>query len=260
MGFPLESANLACRLCGRALPFLLWFAFLGAAPVFGQNQCTQKLVELPAAAELLGFHLGMTKDEVKIRVPQAVFGLSDEFGISKTTINPDFDPRIDKTKFEGVRSVSLDFLDGRLTSLWIGYDSTFKVQTIDDFVKTLSLSLHLPNVWSSWKSKGLQLRCADFQITVTTVAGGPSFRILDQTAEDALASRRAAKEEQESATETTDSEAKEEPPEIIGDKRTKTYYPAGCQPAKELLEANRVGFKSTEEAERAGFQAAKGCH
>ena len=260
MAFPLKSANFGLRLYGKAIPFLLLIGFLSSSPVYGQSQCTQKLSELPAAAELLGFHLGMTKDEVKIRVPQAVFGRTDEFGTSKTTINPDFDPKIDKTKFEGVRSISLDFLDGRLTSLWIGYDSTFKVQTVEDFVEVLSLSLHLPNAWSSWKSRGQQMRCADFQITVSTVAGGPSFRILDETAEDAVASRRAAKEEQESATETAESDAKEEPPEIIGDKNTKTYYPAGCQPAKEISEAYRVGFKSTEEAERAGFKAAKGCH
>jgi len=260
MGFPLKFPNLPCRLYGSVLLFLLLIGFFGAAPVYGQTQCTQKLAELPAAAELLGFHLGMTQDEVKTRVPQAVFGRTDEFGISKTTINPDFDPSIDKTKFEGVRSVSLDFLDGRLTSLWIGYDSSSKAQTIDDFVKALSLSLHLPTVWSSWKSKGQQMRCADFQVTVTTVAGGPSFRILDETAEDALASRRAAKEELESAAETADADAKEEPPEIIGDKHTKTYYPVGCQPAKEISEANRVGFKNTEEAAKAGFKVAKGCH
>ena len=260
MGFPLKSANFSCGLYLRTLPFLLLIGFFGAGPFYGQNQCTQKLAELPAAAELLSFHMGMTKDEVKTRVPQAVFGRTDEFGVSKTTINPDFDPRIDKTKFADVRSVSLDFLDGRLTSLWIGYDTTFKVQTIDDFVKMLSLSLHLPNGWSSWKSRGQQMRCADFQITVTTIAGGPSFRILDEIAEDAVASRRAAKEEQESATETTSSDVKEATPEIIGDKHTKTYYPAGCQAAKEISEAYRVGFKSTEEAERAGFKAAKGCH
>jgi len=260
MAFPLESANFASRLYGRAIFFLLLIGFFGCAPAYGQSQCTQKLSELPAAAELLGFHLGMTKDEVKVRVPQAVFGHTDDFGISKTTINPDFDPKIDKTQFEGVRSISLDFLDGRLTSLWIGYDSTFKVQTIEDFVKTLSLSLHLPNGWSSWKSKGQQMRCADFQITVSTVAGGPSFRILDETAEDAVASRRAAKEEQESATETAESDGKEEPPEIIADKQTRTYYPAGCKPAKEIPEAYRVGFKNTEDAERAGFKAVKGCH
>ena len=56
------------------------------------------------------------------------FGGTDPFGVSKTTINPYFDPNIDKTKFEGVRSISLDLLDERLTSLWIGFDETFKVQ------------------------------------------------------------------------------------------------------------------------------------
>src|SRR5215510_12062196 len=69
-------------------------------------QCTKKISDLPAAPELLGFHLGMTKDQIKARVPQTVFGRADDFGVTKTTINPYFDPTIDKTKFEGVRSVS----------------------------------------------------------------------------------------------------------------------------------------------------------
>ena len=80
-------------------------------------QCSQKISDLPAAPELLGFHLGMTKDEVKGKVPQTVFPRADPFGVSKTTINPYFDKTIDKTKFEGVRSISLDLLDDHLTSL-----------------------------------------------------------------------------------------------------------------------------------------------
>ena len=90
--------------------------FSAAASV--QSQCTQKFSELPAAPEFFGFHLGMTKDEVKARVPQTVFGRTDAFGVSKTTINPSFDPKIDQTKFEGVRSISLDMhKDGTQTSL-----------------------------------------------------------------------------------------------------------------------------------------------
>src|SRR5262249_20268169 len=92
-------------------------------------QCTKKLSELPAAPELLGFHIGMTQDEVKARVPQTRFGRADAFGVTKTTINPYFDPTIDKTKFEGVRSISLDLVDDKLTSLWIGFDETFKAHT-----------------------------------------------------------------------------------------------------------------------------------
>ena len=221
-------------------------------------QCTKKLAELPAAPELLGFRLGMTKEKIKVRVPQTQFGHTDPFGVSKTTINPYFDPTIDKTKFEGVRSVSLDLLDERLTSIWIGFDETFKVHTAEEFIKLISQSLQLPENWSSWKSRGQQLRCADFQLIVQTVAGGPSFRLIDNGAEDTVAARRQAKEEQDSLAEaggTTESSEEQ----IIGDKQSKTFYPGGCQPAKEIAEANKVIFKTTADAEKAGFKLGKNC-
>src|ERR1051325_2608537 len=182
-------------------------------------QCTKKLSELPAAPELLGFRLGMTKEQIKARVPQTVFGKADHFGVTKTTINPYFDPKIDKTQFEAVRSVSLDLLDDRLTSLWIGFDETFKVHTAEEFVKVISQSLSLDGNWSSWRSKGQQIRRADFQLIVTTVAGGPSFRLLDTAAEDLVAERRQAKEEQDALAESgASSESTEATPEIVGDK------------------------------------------
>ena len=221
-------------------------------------QCTKKSTELPVAPELLGFRLGMTKDEIKAKVPQTHFGHTDPFGVSKTTINPFFDPSIDKTKFEGVRSISLDLLDERLTSLWIGFDETFKVKTIDDFVKLISQSFQLNGNWSSWRSKGQQLRCSDFQLIVTTVAGGPSFRLLDVAAEDTVAARRQAKEEQDALAEST-AEAESTEPEIIGDKQNKTYYLNGCQPPREIVESNKVTFKTTADAEKAGFKLAKAC-
>ena len=223
-------------------------------------QCTKKAAELPAVPELLGFHLGMTKEQIKTRVPQTVFGKTDPFGITRTTINPYFDPSIDKTKFEGVRSISLDLLDERLTSLWIGFDETFKVHTVEEFVKLISQSLQVPENWSSWRYKGQQLRCADFQLIVTTVAGGPSFRVMDIAAEETVAARRQAKEEQDSLAEAGADAASTEPAEIIGDKQSKTYYSGACQPAKEIAEGNRVSFKTTADAEKAGFKPAKNCH
>src|SRR6185436_14274680 len=136
-------------------------------------QCTKKIAEIPAAPELLGFRLGMTKDEIKTHVPQSEFGRTDAFGVSKTTINPYFDETIDKTKFDGVRSISLDILDDKLTSIWIGFDEDYKVHTAEDFVKLISQSLQVNGYWSPYKSNGQQLRCADFQLIVTTVARGP---------------------------------------------------------------------------------------
>lgn len=244
-------------LCTRVM-LLVVMNFTTAVIV--SAQCTQKISELPAAAELRGFQLGMSKEQIKALVPQTVFGRTDPFGVSKTTINPYFDPRIDKTRFEGVRSISLDLLDDRLTSLWIGYDESFKVQTVEEFVKLISQSLHVPERWSSWKSRGQQLRCADFQLIVTTIAGGPSLRLLDVAADDTVAVRRQAKEEQDSLAETAAAESASETAEIIGDKQTRTYYLSGCQPAKEIAEPNKIVFKTTAEAEKAGFKVAKNCH
>ena len=234
-------------------PLAAVLIFLCAVSSFAQeSKCTLKLTELPASPELFGFHLGMTSEQAKARVPQVNFGHVDPFGVSKTSINPDFDPRIDKASLNGVRTVSLDFLDGRLTSLWFGYDNTFKWTTVPDFVTGISQSLHLTDAWRPWKIRGQQLSCADFQMTVTIVAEGPSFHIIDETAEETIAARRRAKEEQDSA-------AEEEEAEIVADKKARVYYAEGCFPANQVKEADRVGFKSKEEAEKAGYKLAKNC-
>ena len=230
-------------------------------------QCTQKIATLPAAPELYGFRLGMTRDQIKELVPQTQFGKTDHFGVVKTTINPSFDPKIDQKKFEGVRSISLDLLDDRLTSLWIGYDDTYRIKTTDEFVKAISQSLQVSGNWSSWRSRGQQLRCADFQLIVGTLAGGPSLRVLDFGAEDTIAARRQEKEEQDSLAEATangnneqGTNEVEEKPAIIGDKQSKTYYPNGCHPATQISDANKAVFKTAQEAEKAGFKLAKNCH
>ena len=230
-------------------------------------QCTQKIATLPTAPELYGFRLGMTRDEIKELVPQTQFGKTDHFGVAKTTINPSFDPKIDQKKFEGVRSISLDLLDDRLTSLWIGYDDTYRIKTTDEFVKAISQSLQVSGNWSSWRSRGQQLRCADFQLIVSTLAGGPSLRLLDFGAEETIAARRQQKEEQDSLAEAAANEnndqgttSDQQSNVIIGDKQTKTYYPNGCHPATQISDANRAVFKTAQEAEKAGFKLAKNCH
>lgn len=226
----------------------------GGAGASGQEvQCSLKLADLPMSAELIGFRLGMTSDQVKARVPQVVFGRTNEFAVSKTSINPDFDSRIDKASFPGVRTVSLDFLDDRLTSLWLGYDPTFKWQTVDDFVKGISEALHLPNAWSQWRTRGQRLRCTDFEINVSMLGEGPSFRILDLSAGKTIAARRQAREGQVAAMEEAQVE------EIVGDKKSKLFYLGECRPSNALKETDRIVFKSREDAEKAGYKPATQC-
>jgi hypothetical protein len=235
----------------RLAPFLL---LLCASHALAQDtQCRVKLSDLPDAPELFGFRMGMTTQQIKARVPQVAFGRVNEFGVSKTTINPDFDPRIDKSTFAGVRTISLDFLDGRTTSLWFGYDSSFKWHTVPEFVQRISQSLRLPAAWKPWKTRGQQLNCVDFQMTVSYLAEGPSFHIIDETADQTLAARREAKEEQKEATEAGQEE------NIIADRKTRIFYLAACPPANEIKETDLVIFKSKDEAENAGYRLVAQC-
>jgi methylphosphotriester-DNA--protein-cysteine methyltransferase len=87
------------------------------------------------------------------------------------------------------------------------------------------------------------------------VAGGASFHLIDETAEKTIAARREAKDQEELAA----AAAAEDESEIIADRQSKVYYSDTCRPLTEVKEANRVLFKSIEEAEKAGYKAAKKC-
>jgi hypothetical protein len=218
-----------------------------AAPA-QQSNCSVKIDQLPDAPELRGFHLGMTYDQVKTRVPPIQFGGADPFGVAKTSINPGFDPRFDKASFADVRTISLDFLDGKLVTLWIGYDSTFKWQKLDEFVAGMSKSLNLPAAWSP-KRGAQQMTCDGFSVFASVIAGSPGIRINDEVAQETIANRR---EEAAAAAEAAEAV-------VIGDQRTKFYYPSDCSERERVPEASRVTLKDKDEAEKAGYKLAKDC-
>ncbi|HXT62190.1 MAG TPA: hypothetical protein VN696_04065 [Pyrinomonadaceae bacterium] len=208
-------------------------------------QCTLKSDQLPDAPELHGFRLGMTPEQAKARVPLMQFGRADEIGVIKTSINPLYDPRFDKVSFADVRTISLDFLDGKVTTLWIGYESTFKWQTVDEFVAGISKSLNLPAAWSP-KRGGQQLHCDGFTISVSLIAQSPSIRLSDDAADETIATRREAAAAADEAR-------------VTGDKISKLYYAADCEAAEKIPAQNRIVFKDKDEAEKAGYKAAKDC-
>lgn len=55
------------------------------------------------------------------------------------------------------------------------------------------------------------MRCANFQLIVQMIARAPSFRLLDVAAEETVAQRRQAKEEQNAAAEAATEEPAEAP-------------------------------------------------
>ncbi len=209
------------------------------------QQCSVRSVQLSDAPELRGFRLGMTFDQVKARVPQVQFGQPDEIGLTKTSINPLYDPRFDKAAFADIRTISFDFLDGKLTTLWIGYESSFKWQAVDEFVKGISKSLNVPGAWSP-KRGGQQLGCDGFTVYVALIAGSPSIRLADDAADETIAVRR---EEVAAAAEA----------QVVADKITKLYYPANCEAAEKISPPDRIVLRNKEEAEKAGYKLAKNC-
>src|SRR5438128_3731171 len=234
----------ASRFAAPKFISVVCFALFSTTSLSAQ-QCTIKADQLPDTPELFGFRLGMNFDQVKAREPQVQFGRADEIGVTKTSINPLYDPRFDKTRFANVRTISFDFLDDKLTTLWIGYESSFKWQTIDDFVSGISKSLNVPPAWSPTRG-GRQLHCDGFTLFVSLIAGSPSIRFTDDAAEETIATRR---EEAAAAAEAR----------VIGDRTTKLYYPADCESAKNIATQNRIVFKDKDEAEKAGYKFARDC-
>jgi hypothetical protein len=230
----------------KHLALLIVAALCACATARGQQgTCPLKLDELKEAPELLGFHLGMTFDEVKARVPPVQFGHADQFGVVKTTINPHFDPRFDRIIFADVRTVSFDFLDGKLVTLWVGYEESFKWSPLDQFVANFSKSLGLPPDWPR-KGSGRQLTCDGFSVFATIIAAGPSIRITDEKAQETIATRR------EEAAEAAEAE-------VFANSQTKNYYPSDCPAREDIPAAAKIVFKNKEEAEKAGYKLAKDC-
>jgi hypothetical protein len=158
------------------------------------SKCTLKLADLPAATELRGFRVGMTAEQVKARLPKLQLRPANEFGFTALNIFPDYEPGIDKTAFEGVRTVSLEVLDGRVFSVWVGYDKSYKWQTLDEFATGISSALKLPNTWRT-KFRTRLLDCAGFTVAIIPVGESPSIKITDNTMRELLDKRQAAKEE-----------------------------------------------------------------
>ena len=168
-----------------------------AAPAQVETTCAHKISQLPKAPELRGFHLGMTIDQVKDRIPQIEVGPADAFGATQVSVNPDFNPRIEKSTLQGVRTVSFEFLDGKLFSLGIGYNTSFKWQTLEAFLPEITRALGLPDAWQSKSWRGQVIECSDFQITVRMIGGSPSILLIDTATRREWEKRVAGQEEKD---------------------------------------------------------------
>lgn len=207
--------------------------------------CSAKADQLKPVPDLYGLRLGMTTEEVKKALPLAQFGRADRLGVLRTSFNPHFDNRVKETEFPGVRTISLDFLDAKLATVWIGYEGTFKWPKLDDFITNFSKALGVPGEWPT-KRIGRDLSCDGFTLHAQMIAGGPSLRINDDAAQALVETRLA---------EAIDADEKQ----VVGDLRTKTFYPSDCAAKDAIPPLSRTVFKNKDEAEKAGYTRSKDC-
>ncbi len=225
---------------------LIFLIVLGAYTyAAAQTSCSLKVDQLKDTPELFGFRVGMTLAQVTAREPLVRFGRADQFGVIKTSINPHFDTRFDQAKYADVRTISFDFLDGKLVTLWIGYEETFKWPTLDEFTTNFGKALDLKSPWLP-KRSGREIACDGFTIFASMIANGPSIRVQDEAAQATIATRR------EEAAEAAEAE-------VFADTRTKNYYPSDCSARDDIPAGAKLRFKNKEEAEKAGYKLAKDC-
>lgn len=170
-------------------------------PIFGkqpkpreETKCTLTTAQAPA---LRGLRLGMTTDEVvkslgAMRVNYLEAPTKNEFGWLRTT----FRPHTSK-EFEGVRQVALRFLDSKLTSISLEYDSNIKWDNIAQLREKITEALKLPDAWESTSDFFDDVMgCDGFEIKIE-LFGAPRIQMLDYKEQVILKQRERAKQEKQ---------------------------------------------------------------
>ena len=193
------------------------FAY-GARAQAQENQCQLNLSEAP---RLRGFRLGMSADDVIIRVPSIEIPEADEFGFAKGVIyTSTANLSANKADFADVSRVSLSFLDGRLTSILVVYDSSLSWESTDEFVSVISKPLGIPGPWQTFDTWKKSVRCNGFRATAG--AGVETFILLEESgAEQIIKQRQLARQKNRKALE----EAKRRQEKEQKEERRKTFKP-----------------------------------
>jgi len=141
--------------------------------------CGQVKIKRPS---LRGFHLGMSVEEAKAVTPTFRY-IDDpnEVGEQSAFIS---------SPGQGARSVSLEFLDGRLKKIDVTYDSSVRWNNEQEFYSRIAETFGLPSTWQGLlKCEGMNLD-AEFNSGII-----PQTHLYDTNARQIIRKRRADIEE-----------------------------------------------------------------
>lgn len=147
------------------------------------QKCSLTLAQAPA---IRGLKLGMDVEEVLRQFPgssdephirNAISMADKEFGVVRFAVPTR--PHASESRFAGITGLSFEFLDSRLSSLWVQYAGP-EWRSVDEFISRLSEPLNLPGP-NSWEPVNLGnekiLKCAGFVIRAF-VGGSTSNSLL----------------------------------------------------------------------------------
>jgi len=140
----------------------------------------------------------MTTAQVSARYPRLPALRPDEFGQIKVTAGKD----VGESAFEGVNSIHLNFVDGRLIEFVVLYEGA-PWESMDQFLVRFTQSLKLPGGWSGEGQYGnRKLVCEGFDIDAGASSYSvnwltPFVRIREPGAEEVVAQRAAEKRERQ---------------------------------------------------------------
>jgi hypothetical protein len=143
--------------------------------------------------EVRGFKLGMAAAQIKRRFPNFAAPEPDEFGYAEF----EYDFTLERGAFEsdglggerrepldgidrkGLAAVRLGFMDGRLISFAVSYDSSVTWAGVGEFLEVVIPPLRLParRHWKPVDDFTMELRCADSLVraTIMPTGGGSSL-------------------------------------------------------------------------------------
>jgi hypothetical protein len=172
-----------------------------------QANCTLTMAQAPVIS---GIKLGMTPEQVLALFPgsredkevsDSLAKPPSKFGVSGFMIRPE--RYASKSKFSGVSQITFTLLDGRVSTLNIGYNGT-EWKHVDEFVTKFSEGKNLPAA-ATWEAQvGMDtqlkiLKCKEFEVSV--FAGGKNVKNMNYVQLRDIAATQKLKERREKAKE-----------------------------------------------------------
>ena len=157
-----------------------------------------------------GFKIGQSYEEIEKTFPPAdlsgVYDWKGDLGTKRITISgvqqaarlvayPSETPSEWVKRFEGVERIELLFLDGKLASIEVNYDSTTQWRSLQEFTSAIASTLSLPS--KGWRGTfPIALDCTGLRVETRGGLPNPQLIIKTGTLESELMRCKTAVEKQ----------------------------------------------------------------